>query len=159
MSSTRAATAALALAIASATCGSPVPSPTSPEPGPPLGIIRIPFAEREMEVSLVGDPGIVTGWRAATDEEVASIRWEGDADIDLGTLTDTQVVLVWVGTVCDVEATLTVGSDRLVIVHAPRPGCDAMAVGRGMVLTYSDFVEPAGISVDLVDAVLLPEGP
>ncbi len=40
----------------------------------------------------------------------------------------------------------------------PRQGCDAMAVGRGMVLTFAEPTDPTAITVELGDTILLPEG-
>lgn len=135
------------------TTPSEVPNPSAPA----LGSLRIPFANREMEVTIVGEPGIVVAWRAAGDRDLEAIAWNGDADIALGRLSARDLVLGWIGTVCDVKATLTVAPGRLVVTPVPREGCDAMAVGRGMVLTFADPVDPAGITVDLGDRVLLPE--
>jgi hypothetical protein len=108
-----------------------------------------------MEVTLVGQPGIVSGWRAASEAELASIAWDGD--IALGRLTDRELVLGWPGTVCDLAATLTVAPGRLVVDPLPRAGCDALAVGRGAVLTFAAPVDPASITAELAETVLLPE--
>lgn len=124
----------------------------------PLGSLRIPFANREMEVTIVGQPGIVVAWRAATDRDLQAITWDGDADIALGRLSDRNLVLGWIGTVCDVKATLTVTPGRLVVTPAPRQGCDAMALGRGMVLTFAAPTDPTAITVELGERILLPEG-
>jgi len=64
----------------------------------------------------------------------------------------------WIGTVCDVKATLTVTPARLVVTPVPRQGCDAMAVGRGMVLTFPAPTDPKAITVALGPMILLPEG-
>lgn len=120
--------------------------------------MRIPFANREMEVTIVGQPGIVVAWRAATDRDLNAIAWDGDADIALGRLSDRDLVLAWIGTVCDVEATLTIAPGRLAITPVPRQGCDAMALGRGMAPTFAEPADPKAITVELGDTVLLPEG-
>lgn len=139
-----------------------VPDPPGASSSPdadaaPLGSLRIPFAGREMEVTIVGQPGIVTGWRAASEAEVASIAWADGSEIELGRLTDRELVLGWLGTVCDLAATLTVAPGRLAVDPLPRAGCDAMAVGRGAVLTFAAPVDPASVGVELGEAVLLPE--
>jgi hypothetical protein len=122
----------------------------------PIATVRFPFADREMEVAIVGQPGIVVAWRGATDGELDAIRWDESADVGLGQLSDREVVLGWIGTICDLEATLIVGPGSLVVSPQPRPACDAMAVGRGMVLTFAASVDPADIEVRLLDTVLLP---
>ena len=123
-----------------------------------LGTVQIPFANRVMEVTLVGSPGLVVGWRAATERELGAVAWPGDADIALGRLSDRDMVLGWIGTVCDLKATLTVVPGRLVVTPAPRQGCDAMALGRGVVLTYAGPPDLNAITVELGERVLMPEG-
>jgi hypothetical protein len=153
-SSTAAPTGALA---------SPAPTLASRSSEPPsasvapLGSVQIPFANRVMQVTIVGVPGIVTAWRAATDRDLKAVPWDGDADIALGRLSDRELVLGWIGTVCDLKATLTIIPGRLVVTPAPRQGCDAMALGRGVVLTYAGPPDLNAITVELGDRVLLPE--
>lgn len=147
----------------------PVASTLAPEPSaaaslPPsatssataLGVVWIPFAGREMELAIVGEPGVVVAWRAATEQELTAGIWRDD-DVALNRLTDRELVLGWIGTVCDVKATLAVARDRLVVSPVPREGCDAMAVGRGVVLTFATPVEPASVVVVLEPTELLPE--
>jgi hypothetical protein len=111
-----------------------------------------------MEVTIVGEPGIVVAWRAATDSDLQAVPWAGDADIALGRLSDRDLVLGWIGTVCDVKAILTVAPGHLAVTPLPRQGCDAMAVGRGMALTFAEPTDPKAITVELGARVLLPEG-
>ena len=110
-----------------------------------------------MEVTIVGQPGTLTAWRAATEQELEAIAWNGDPDIALGRLSDRELVLGWIGTVCDVEATLTVVPGRLLVTPAPRQGCDVVGVGRGIVLTFAVPTDPNAITVELGERVLLPE--
>jgi hypothetical protein len=110
-----------------------------------------------MELAIVGEPGVLAAWRAATDRELAAVTW-GDSDITLARLTDRELVLGWIGTVCDVKATLTVAQERLVVSPVPREGCDLVAVGRGVVLTFAKPADPASVAVVLEHTVLLPEG-
>ena len=110
-----------------------------------------------MELAIVGEPGVLVAWRAATDRELAAATW-GDDDITLARLTNRELVLGWIGTVCDVKATLTVTQERLVVSPVPREGCDLVAVGRGVVLTFAKPVDPASVAVVLEHTVLLPEG-
>jgi hypothetical protein len=137
--------------------GSLLPSPDPSPAGTPIGVVRIPFAGREMEVALLGEPGVLAAWRAATDNEIRKLPL-GDADISLAALADRKLVLGWIGTVCDVKASLAVGRAQLVVSPAPREGCDAMALARGLVLTFAQPVDPAKITVVLEPRVLLPEG-
>jgi hypothetical protein len=115
---------------------SPPPTLASPSPEPssasalPFGSVQVPFAKRVMQVAIVGEPGIVTAWRAATDGDLKTIQWDSDADIALGRLSDRELVLGWSRTVCDLEATLTILPSRLVVTPAPRQGRDAMALAE-----------------------------
>lgn len=139
-----------------AACTSPTPdAATSVEP---IGSVQVPFADRMMNVTIVGEADVLTGWRAANDRDLGAAVL-GDSDIALSHLPNGEIVLSWIGTPCDVEATLVIEHDRLVVAPAPRPGCDTLAVGRGVVLSFSTPVEPAAIVVDLLDPVLLPEAP
>ena len=122
-----------------------------------IGSARIPFADRFMQVEIIGRPGIVVAWRAATDRERARIAWRSDYTIGLARLDERNLVLGWIGTVCDLEATLTIETGSLVVTPAPRKGCDALGAGRGLVLTYAVSADPRGIDVTLGERVLLPE--
>jgi hypothetical protein len=137
---------------------SPLPSELPSTTDVPLGSVQIPFANRAMEVTIVGEPGLVAAWRAATERELEAIAWSGDADIALGRLSDRDLVLGWIGTVCDLKATLTVVPGRLVVTPAPRQGCDLVGVGRGIVLKFAEPTDPEAITVELGGRVLLPEG-
>jgi hypothetical protein len=122
-----------------------------------IGTVRFAFANRLMEVAIVGEQGLVVAWRGATDLELGAVAWDENPDIGLGQLSDRELVLDWIGTVCDVEATLIVAPGSLVVSPPPREGCDAMAVGRGIVLTYATRIDPADVDVRLMETVLLPE--
>lgn len=146
-----------ALATEPSATASFLPSPVPSQSATPIGVVRIPFAEREMELDVVGEPGVLAAWRPATDRDVAAGTW-GDNDITLARLTDRELMLGWIGTVCDVKATLSVTRERLVVSPVPREGCDAMAVGRGVVLTFAKPIDPASVAAVLEPTVLLPEG-
>jgi hypothetical protein len=120
-----------------------------------VGELTFPFEDRTMDLTIVGDPAVVTGWRAATAGELRGVDY-GDRDIGIKRLSDHELVLGWIGTICDVKASLEVRATRLVVAPEPRRGCDAMAVGRGVVLTYADAV-PLAISVEQLPTTLLPE--
>ena len=81
--------------------------------------------------------------------------WDNDNDIDVGVLGKRRLVLGWIGTVCDVRATLAVELDHLTVTPKPRHGCDAMAVARGVVLTYAEPVDPGALEVTQAEQILL----
>lgn len=111
-----------------------------------------------MELVVAGQPGIVTAWRPATEGELRRVAWDERGDIGLGVLSDRDLVLGWTGTICDVEATLLIADVFLSVAPEPRPACDAMAVGRGVVLTFREPVNPTKLTVELLPTELLPEG-
>jgi hypothetical protein len=55
----------------------------------------------------------------------------------------------WWGTPCDASADLVIGRavQSLAITLGPIPGCAAAAVGRGLVLTFDQDVDPSAIRV------------
>ncbi len=110
-----------------------------------------------MTVDIVGTPGVVTSWRAATDAELRAIDVSTDDSIATAGLGDRTVVVGWIGTVCDVQATLTVEIGSLDVAPAPRTGCDLVPVPRGVVLTYAARVDATSIALNLRQPDLLPE--
>jgi hypothetical protein len=48
---------------------------------------------------------------------------------------------------------------RIVIEHAPREGCDTMAIGRDLVLRFAHDVDPAAVELQVIQPTLLPEPP
>ena len=157
--STRSPTPAAAARTAAPTVAlTPVPAGGSAGPAtkPPsfIDTVTIPMADRTMEVTLAGDPTVLTSWRGATEDELRPVDF-GASDIGTARLSDHDLVLAWVGTICDDAATLEVGATSLRVVPEPRQPCDAMAVTRGVVLTYADEV-PLAISVEQAPTTLQP---
>ena len=69
--------------------------------------------------------------------------------------------LRWTTRVCDLEMTVSIARAvaRIVIEHKPREGCDSMAVGRDLVLEFSQDVDPAEVQLQVIQPTLLPEPP
>ena len=69
--------------------------------------------------------------------------------------------LRWTTTICDREMTVSIAREvaRIVIEHAPREGCDAMGIGRDLVLEFSQDVDPADVELQVIQPALLPEPP
>lgn len=63
-----------------------------------------------------------------------------------------EVRLVWVGTICDLTAELQIAPNvtSMAVTEGPRGSCDAMGVGRGVVLSFARQVDAASIAPDLV---------
>jgi hypothetical protein len=117
----------------------------------PIG--RVP----EMNVLIVGQAGIVLRWRAATDRELAAIRWDADSQIGHAPLSDRELVLGWMATVCDQEAALTVAPGRLLLTRFRTSDCDGQATRRGLALTFPIGVGPADVDVRLMGPVVVTE--
>jgi len=69
--------------------------------------------------------------------------------------------LRWTTTICDLQMTVSIGHDvaRIIVEHAPRNGCDTMAVGRELVLQFTEDVHPADVELKVIEATLLPGPP
>lgn len=111
---------------------------------------------RSMTVAIVGQPGLLSAWRAATARDLTALPGAWDHDIDVGVLGKRRLVLGWIGTVCDVRAILAVELDHLTVMPRPRHGCDAMAIARGVVLTYVEPIDPGAFEVTLTEQILIP---
>ena len=87
--------------------------------------------------------------RARPARSVATSRSKSRSSIRLITLTGAtelgssdpaqgRVRLFWVGSVCDSRATVTIAADlrSITLDTGPRPSCDAMGVGREVVLDF-----------------------
>lgn len=133
--------------------GGPVlesPSPTaSPREGsewPPEGSVVVELTsevggDQPVQVAIVDLSGRLTG---ATEL--------GSSDPAQG-----RVRLFWVGSVCDSRATVTIAADlrSITLDTGPRPSCDAMGVGREVVLDFSGSVDIS--TIDLASVLTISE--
>lgn len=149
----------------------PTPSPTPTQspimtlpswgPWPPEGATVVELANGDpsepARVAVVDRSGQLAGVRAPTAEDGYPEGPEGSLFRDPAE--PGRYRLRWSTTICDREMTVTIDPDveRIVIEHAPRNGCDAMGVGRELVLEFARDVDPADITVDVIPATLLPE--
>jgi hypothetical protein len=108
-----------------------------------------------MTVTLLGDPAEVTAIRAATERELAKAPGYSTNDLAAGALDEQSLVVAWLGTVCDVAASLTVEPASILLVEDPRPGCDAMGVGTGVVVGFAEPVVATSRKLVFVRAPLL----
>lgn len=157
---------------ASSSSGEPLPigepSPT-PEPSvvpawgawPPDGstVLELPNADPNdpARVAVVDRSGELVEVRAPTAEDGYP---EGPDDAFFRDPTDPgRFLLRWSTTICDREMIVTIHPDvaRIVIEHAPRNGCDAMGIGRELVLEFSRDIDPADVSLEIIQAMRLPE--
>jgi hypothetical protein len=96
-------------------------------------VVAIPSQWGKLKVTVVHE-GLVASGRPATEREIQGIFRDSN-DIGLTNQTDREIAIGWVGSICDRVAILAVDSDRVVLAPAPRPGCDAVGYGWGVVLT------------------------
>jgi hypothetical protein len=106
---------------------------------------------------VVDQTGSVAQVRSATQPELASFDWYRRAHVDN---LDADALLVrWIGTVCDTPLTITISDrDGLMPGEGPvllptdieiaghRPGCDAMALARGLVIALERPVDAATVT-------------
>lgn len=63
------------------------------------------------------------------------------------------MILVWSGSPCDRTATLRIESKRhLTLELGLRPTCDAMAIGRGLVLVFGRPIDASTVTVNFHDS-------
>jgi virulence-associated protein VagC len=149
------------VALVAAACGGspPASAPVSPgaespgasasasTPAPPASAatgqsftVRLPAETGKGVRVTVHDPDhVLTGIRLSTPTEAASIAntpTGGDANLIAGK-GNKALVVGWTASVCDKKVELTVQGTYVIIAPAPRPECDAMAVGRSVTLKFA----------------------
>jgi hypothetical protein len=102
-------------------------------------------------VALLDQSGSLTTARSASVAEIQ--RHETDfvgRDPIIGRNLGAETVLVlWAGSACDTTGQLVIGPDVASILYKPdpRPGCDAINIVRGVVLTFDHAVVAAGVAL------------
>jgi hypothetical protein len=132
----------------------PAPS-TEPVPsvaGEPV-VVAIKSEWGTLRVNVVSD-GLVIKARPATDREIERLPL-GDRDIAIRALGD-DLLVVWIGSVCERSARLIVLPDQVFLDPAPRHGCDAAGLGYGVVLTTAVPLDPSKMLARAARPVLLP---
>lgn len=143
----------------------PTPTPIVPVwgPWPPAGAEVIELKNddpnKPARVAVVDLSGELVKVRASTAQD-------GQLDgPDEGLLRDpsgeVRYRLRWGSAICDRAMTVTIDAEveRIVVDHAPRDGCDAMGIGRELVLEFSRDIDPASVLYVHNRAVVLPEPP
>jgi len=137
--------------------GSVGPTP-SPAPWPPAGSVVVKLTSQvgagmpPAQVAVVDHSGRLIG----TAEKGALDPGSMIAGSDFGAYPEPglpgRVHLVWAGGVCDSRMVVTVAPDlrSITLDMGPQPPCDAMGIGRQLVLDFSGSVDVP--SIELVDA-------
>ncbi len=102
------------------------------------------------QVSLFDRGNLLTGSRSATVSEQQLVEPE-ILGLDAGGAqgnSDREVILLWIGTICDRDASVIVDGSLVTIIEGPRPACDAMAVGRGVTLEYAEPTKASSLRVE-----------
>jgi hypothetical protein len=134
----------------------------SPAPWPPDGSTIVELKSQvgvdrpRARVAVVDLSGSLTSVREARSSDPP---FKGATDIGrvfVASSGGTQVRLLWIGTVCDGDMTVTIqrGVAAMDVDGGMRPGCDAMGVGRELVLTFSGPVDVSGIEVTYHETML-----
>ncbi len=156
--------------------GGPIATPTPTEgPWPPEGTITrfrltspVGAGRPPVEVAILDPSGVTIAAREVQDNdpvvEMPDDGFAGRAWVAGQPGDASSIRLGWTGGVCDHHVTVTVDSlDSILIDGGMQPGCDAVGIGRELVLTFREPVDASIIDVSYietrVDAPIPTEGP
>lgn len=159
--------------VANLVGGTPPPLPVGPTEPPDVArsylfpLVASEGPTVEMQVDDVN--GTVTGARSATLAELAMARGrDGPTDLQVDNLDGDTLLVRWVGSHCDTTGQLVVYASAVSIdgqmatganleLYGNRPPCDAMGIGRGVVLEFGMPIKSGGVrAVDLTVVDGLP---
>lgn len=125
----------------------------------PVVDVTSPLGET-VAVTVRDSSGTFRRGRTASREEMHSAA-QADldgADIFADTLADdrTRLLVRWWASPCDTAAELTIspGVDSIVFQQAPRSGCDASGLLRGILLVFAMDLDPASIELEFHPTVV-----
>ncbi len=141
---------------------SPTASPSATRT-PSVMTASVLLDTRHLDTVTISDAsGLLVGARAATEAEVRTRPDGGGNPSDVSAFNPggnptTEVRLVWVGWICDVTERLEIapGAASMTVFEGPweHPGCDAVGVGRGLVLTFARPIDASAVAVKLIPTV------
>ena len=133
------------------------PSSPTDEPAPSASgrqvVVTIPSQFGDLRVRVDSD-GLVVAGRPATNAEMNRSDL-GERDIGVRNVADDRLLVIWSATICERSARLIVVPDERFLAPDPRQGCDAMAVGWGLVLTTREPVDASRMTARQGRTVLL----
>jgi hypothetical protein len=109
-----------------------------------------------VRVTVVDRSGLLTLVREVRSSDPPFLGVTAAGNVFVASGGGTQIRLLWIGSVCDGPTTVTIGSGvaAIVVDVGTRQACDSMGVGRELVMTLSDLVDPASIDVTYVEHVI-----
>ena len=123
-----------------AAAASPIATPVSSTGSPQFTATIAGESGRPMTLTVIDHSGRVSSVRSATVAELqAHASALNDARAVFALLDPDHALVEWLGTACDVSATLDIGADwqALSLQQSPRPSCDLAGDPRGVVLVAS----------------------
>lgn len=147
--------------VATPTSAPPTATPlATPDARPIARPVDVPLGETgSMRVDVRDGSGRLQVARPATPEELTDLEPlpEGTSTVMPLRGDGASVVLHWVGGPCDIEADLEIDrAGRSISLRGGLvPGCDTIAVSRGLVLTFASAVDTGGIDVTYVPSQLV----
>jgi hypothetical protein len=112
-------------------------------------------ARHSLRITIEDQSGLLESARPATLNEMEAVQMPPSSDIvgvNLGKAASRTVELRWIGSLCDRTATLAIAQHiaRMAIFAGPRPGCDAVGVDHGLVLTFAEPIDVGTVELALV---------
>jgi len=134
----------------------------SPVPWPPDGATIVELTSpvgdgrQPARVAVVDRSGLLASVREVRSDGPSFAGSTDSGSVFVASGGGDRLRLLWIGSVCDGELTVTIAEAvRLIVVDGgTRPGCDAMGIGRELVLTFEQTIDPASIELAYVDSVI-----
>jgi hypothetical protein len=132
----------------------PATEEARPSAGGPEIVVSVRSAFGTLRVHIRSN-GLVEAARPATQAELERID-VASLDIGVRNLGGSDLLVDWAGSFCDRDATLVVDPTQVFVGPAPRPGCDALGFGWGVVLTTRSRIDASQMTTRLGPTVLSP---
>jgi hypothetical protein len=138
---------------------SPSSSPAASSHDPPAYVLDLETGGQTTRLFVFDPYALVVEARPADAREAAAAmdRLLASAIVTLPGRSDEWIIVGWLVTPCDRQAALTVVATVITVQLPPRPGCDALAIGRVVALRFADPARAALFEARLIEAPILPE--
>jgi hypothetical protein len=139
--------------LALSTPGEPVSPSPSPTPETHANLMIGVFLDESVSIEVTDHTGSLEDARPATSTEMARPSGiAGPRQLAIANLAPDTILVRWTGSVCDRQPQMTIrsgvaeGPPSVLHLTDERPGCDAVGVGRGVVLRFSIDVDAGDIA-------------